>query len=168
MSTLAPIILRAFQRFAAAHRVAVPRCRERELVNRYAVGHLLPLVAPGSALLDARRIGIDVAVSQRSGDGARRQPAVREPLVIRAEPESTCWNEQGQAVRLPAAVVEWKSIDCRERRASQADKVTRQLAYDPEWLGWLTGKAGTEGSCALVQPEGAGLRVEVTRVCGTT
>lgn len=110
-----------------------------------ASGTLLPLVTPGTALFDARQIGIEVAVPQRRGDGVRRQPDVCKDLVIWPEPDSTCWNERGQAVRFPAAVVEWKSIDRRERRASRADRMNRQLAYDLEWLGWLTSQAQTEG-----------------------
>lgn len=79
---LEQILREAFDSFAREHQDAVPRCRERELVSRFAFGHLVPRCRPGTALFHPRQLGIEVAVPQRSGDGVRRQPDVCKDLVI--------------------------------------------------------------------------------------
>jgi hypothetical protein len=163
--TLEEALLAAFQSFAAAHRAHVLRLRERELVSRFAFGHLLPQCRPGGALFDPRQIGIEVAVPQRSGDGTRRQPDVCKDLVIWPGVDGSCWDSAGHPTRFPAAVLEWKSIDRGERPGDRRDKLERQTSADLGWLDWLTSASPTtEGYFALVQPAGTGLSIDVTRV----
>jgi hypothetical protein len=98
--------------------------KERDCVNRFAMAHLVPACAPGSVLHDPAQIGIEMAVKQPSGVGAR--PAAPKDLVIWDEPCVTCWSPEMLPKRSPLAVLEWK--------AQRPTAATQDTEKDREWL----------------------------------
>jgi hypothetical protein len=93
------------------------RGREREVVSLYAFGFLVPRCRAGGPLHDPTQIGLDVAVRQLAGEG--RKYLVCKDLVLWGEPASTCWDESGEAVRAPMAILEWKA---RTNKINQHDE----------------------------------------------
>ncbi|MCK9544552.1 MAG: hypothetical protein M0R03_21235 [Novosphingobium sp.] len=93
--------------------------RENEVVNLFAHRFLSKYVGE-APLFSLDQIGIEVAVKQiPSNDG---KELVRKDLVIWKEGESSVWNENGEIVNNPLAIIEWKVNDI-----SKCD-------YDINWL----------------------------------
>jgi hypothetical protein len=98
--------------------------KERDCVNRFAMAHLVPACSPGSVLHDPAQIGIEMAVKQPSGVGAR--PTAHKDLVIWDEPCVACWSPEMLPDRSPLAVLEWK--------AQRPTAATQNTEKDREWL----------------------------------
>lgn len=140
----------AFSSFA---RSVIPRyARERELVSTFIFAHPLPTVGPGRVLNAAHQIGIEVAVPQRRDlPNPRRDPDVCKDIVIWPSPGMTCWDEQGRAVHYPLAVLEWKSINLKDRKTTRTRKRVIEHASDVDWLRWYVDAApGATGYAVLV------------------
>lgn len=79
--------------------------KERDWVNRFALGHLVNRVSRTGVLRDLRQMGIEIAVPQPPGYAKRSVP---RDLVIWSRPGSTCWDAEWRPVHHPMAIVEWK------------------------------------------------------------
>lgn len=107
--------------------------REREVVNLFVFGHLIPQFQKKN--LDISQLGIEVAVQKlpkiivAESDGAKSSKQAREMLgryadiVVWPHAEATLW----QTCK-PLVQVEWKHISCRTERPPDIKKVTRMTS----------------------------------------
>jgi hypothetical protein len=80
--------------------------KERDCVNRFAMGHLVPACTPGGVLHDPAQIGIESPVKQPEGVGSRL--SAPKDVVIWPRPHGNCWSPDMLPVNPPLAVLEWK------------------------------------------------------------
>lgn len=107
--------------------------KERDCVNRFVMGHLVPLCRTGRhAVKDPAQIGIEVAVCQPSGYRGRK--SAPKDLVIWQNTWGTCWDANLEPVEAPLAVIEWKVRHPKARKQT-IDKATE---HDRGWLGEFT------------------------------
>lgn len=122
--------------------------KERDCVNRFVMGHLVPSCSPGSPIEHPAQIGMEIAVKMPDGRGNR--PTSPKDIVIWDSPFGTCWTPQMEPKRAPLAVLEWKSQHptgpnqdtaedeawlqefCKENPASQGYSVL--LSWSPDGL----------------------------------
>jgi len=85
--------------------------REREAISLYAFGYLLRYCNRNGFLKSAKQIGIEVAVPQLSPNAQKqkRKQLVCKDLIIWPRPAMTCWDNLGQPVNYPSAILEWKT-----------------------------------------------------------
>ena len=85
--------------------------REREVVSLFAFGPLLDQMDQSGFLTDTGQVGIEIAIPQVAvGDEntQAKKDQVCKDLVIWPEPQMTCWDQDGNPTKAPAAVIEWK------------------------------------------------------------
>lgn len=85
--------------------------REREAVSLFAFGALMDQVDSAGSIKDSTQIGIEVPVPQvtlKNEDSQNKKNQVCKDVVIWSEPRMTCWDEDGEPTRVPAAIIEWK------------------------------------------------------------
>lgn len=102
--------------------------KERDCVNRFAMGYLVCACGRHHFLQHPTQIGIEMAVAQPSRVGAR--PTAPKDLVIWRRPWSTCWDDNENAALAPLAVIEWK--------VSRGRKGGRDTTHDAAWLRAFT------------------------------
>jgi hypothetical protein len=81
--------------------------KERDCVNRFVMGHLVPRCSPGAPIEHPAQIGMEIAVKMPDGRGSR--PASPKDIVIWDSPFGTCWTPEMEPLHAPLAVLEWKS-----------------------------------------------------------
>ena len=164
--TLESQLHEAFVSFAAA--ALPPYARERELVSAFVFVHLLATLRSGAVISTPGQIGIEVAVPQRRDrPNPRRDPDVCKDVVIWPTPGMVCWDAEGRAVHYPLAVLEWKSINRKDRSSTSRTKRLRDHP-DLEWLRWLVAEAQTaEGYAVLVDVTASPPVCSVHRVTAT-
>lgn len=107
--------------------------KERECVNRFVMGHLMPLSLTGRHVLrDAAQIDVEVSVYQPE-DHRRRETAFKDIVIWRKKFE-TCWNDVLESVGTPLAVLEWKVRHPKARKMT----VERATTHDLSWLEGFT------------------------------
>lgn len=82
--------------------------KERDCVNRFAMGYLVGACGRHHFLQHPTQIGIEMAVAQPSRVGVR--PTAPKDLVIWRWPWSTCWDDEENAAHAPLAVIEWRVL----------------------------------------------------------
>jgi len=85
--------------------------REREVVSLFAFGPLLDQIGQNRFLTDTGQVGIEIAIPQVAvgdEDIEGKKSQVCKYLLIWPEPHMTCWDQDGNPTKAPAAVVEWK------------------------------------------------------------
>ncbi len=102
--------------------------KERDCVNRFAMGYLVDACGRHHFLKHATQIGIEMSVAQPSRVGVR--PTAPKDLVIWRRPWSTCWDNDENAALAPLAVIEWK--------VSRGRKGGRDTTHDATWLQAFT------------------------------
>jgi len=102
--------------------------KERDCVNRFAMGYRVAACGKHHFLAHPPRIGVEMAVAQPSRVGVR--PTAPKDLVIWRRPWSTCWDDDENAALAPLAVIEWK--------VSRGRKGGRDTTYDEAWLRAFT------------------------------
>ena len=116
--------------------------RERDVVNLFVFGHLIPrFQAEG---LDIGQVGIEVPV-QVLPQGKRAALGVYADIVVWPHKKATVWR-----TCKPLARIEWKNISCRERaiwnlkRQHQEDIEHLQHNWQQAWLNYavLTTRQG--------------------------
>jgi hypothetical protein len=154
----------AFERFASSS--IPPFSRERELVSVFVFSHLVATTAPGRSIATAGQIGIEVAVPQRRDlPNPRHDPDVCKDIVIWPKAGMTCWDEEGRAVHLPRAVIEWKSINRKDRPDTARRKREKDHLGDVEWLRSLVNRSPhSEGYAVLVDLSCVPASISVQRV----
>ena len=133
MNALSEAIRVALADFASDLRSVAWYGRENELVNWFAHGHLMRVVADSGTSLDPMQIGIEVAVPQIAEPTARHRRDVRKDLVIWRRPKQTCWIGPRQHGEPPLAILEWKSMNNVGVPESEPKK-RREFAADVNWL----------------------------------
>jgi hypothetical protein len=98
--------------------------KERDCVNRFVMGHLVPFCSPASPLKHPSQIGMEVAVKMPDGMGSRLTSP--KDVVIWGSPHGTCWSAEMKPTHAPMAVLEWK---CQRETGSKQD-----TAEDQVWL----------------------------------
>jgi hypothetical protein len=107
--------------------------KERDCVNRFVMGHLLPACSTGKYIVkDPAQVGIEMGVAQPRRIGTK--PAAPKDVVIWREKFSTCWNSHLKPVTTPLAVIEWK---VRHPKAAK-QSIRRATSHDRRWLGAFT------------------------------
>jgi hypothetical protein len=107
--------------------------KERDCVNRFVMGHLLPACSTGQYLVqDPAQISIEMAVGQPKTVGTKL--TANKDVVIWREKFSTCWNSLLKPVNTPLAVIEWK---VRHPKAAK-QSIKRATSHDRAWLGAFT------------------------------
>ena len=164
--TLEQQIRAALSTFASSFAISSPYERERELVSRFVISHLLPTVQAGAPLFDVGQVGLEVAVPQRRDiPNKRHDPDVCKDVVIWPRPGMVCWDDNGKVVHYPSAVLEWKSINRKDSVAMARKKTTRDRPGDVEWLRSLVlADPSVEGYSALVDLKSSPSSLTVTRV----
>ena len=98
--------------------------KERDCVNRFAMGYLVPACGKHPFLQHPTQIGVEMSVRQPSRVGAR--PTAPKDLVIWRERWPRLWDDEEKAVLAPLAVLEWK--------VSRGAKGGRDTTHDTKWL----------------------------------
>lgn len=98
--------------------------KERDCVNRFAMGYLVSACGNHHFLQHPPQIGIEMSVRQPSRVGTR--PTAPKDLVIWRKPWSTCWDDTERAVLAPLAVIEWK--------VTRGSKGGGDTSHDFAWL----------------------------------
>jgi len=98
--------------------------KERDCVNRFAMGYLVRACGKHHFLKHATQIGIEMSVAQPSREGVRR--TAPKDLVIWRRPWSACWDDDENAAVAPLAVIKWK--------VSRGRKSGRDTTHDMAWL----------------------------------
>ena len=93
--------------------------RENEVVNLFAHKFLSKYIG-NEPFLSLDQIGIEVAVKQLKTE--RSNELVRKDLVIWKGGETSVWNEKGEIVNDPLAIIEWKTNN------------SSKCEYDINWL----------------------------------
>jgi len=93
--------------------------RENEVVNVFAHKFLSKYVGT-SPLVYLDQIGIEVGVKQLPSENGK--DLVRKDLVIWKSGDTSVWNEEGEIVNIPLAIIEWKVNDISK------------CEYDIAWL----------------------------------
>lgn len=107
--------------------------KERDCVNRFVMGHLLPACSTGQHVVkDPAQVGIEMGVAQPKRIGTKL--AAPKDVVIWREKFSTCWNSNLKPVNTPLAVIEWK---VRHPKAAK-QTIKRATSHDRAWLGAFT------------------------------
>lgn len=127
------ILQRAFTAFHAGFEGVIWRGKERDYVNRFVMGYLVPECSPGRLLGHPTQLGIEVPVKQPSGIGEKR--TAPKDLVIWPQPFMSCWSGDWDPVHAPLAVVEWKA---QRPAASKPDP-----QGDRKWLQAFTAENPT-------------------------
>jgi hypothetical protein len=83
--------------------------RERDVVNLFVFGHLVPQFR--TAQMDIRQIGIEVPV-QVLPESPKEKPSVYADIVVWPHSRETVWRKCK-----PLARIEWKNISCRTKKA---------------------------------------------------
>jgi hypothetical protein len=118
------------------------RGKENDCVNLFASKFLFSRIDPAGPIKDPTQICIEVCVPQPRSVGIKK--AVRKDLVIWSEPHATTWDENWNAVTVPAAIIEWKA---RRKPTTQE----RLSAYDLQWIrSYLQVYPAFRGYCATV------------------
>lgn len=132
--------------------------REREAVSTFVFGSLLEAVDTDGFLHDPTQIGIEVPVPQVTRpdeDPSGKKSQVCKDLVIWHEPQTTCWDSQGNPTTVPALILEWKF------------STTEVSEYDVNWLKAFTGKyADCHGYAVTANQPGSTFRLSCTKVAG--
>jgi len=135
--------------------------KERDAVNRFVFGHLVPACTPGSVLHDPAQIGIESAVKQPEGVGERR--ASPADIAIWPTANGNCWGPDMMPVNAPLAVLEWK--------VDRPGKAKQNPDGDRAWLTAFTEQnRDSLGFVVLVDFTDGGVvrRLSVARCeCGT-
>ena len=132
---------------------------ERDAVNRYVMGHLVPACTPGSVLHDPAQIGIQSAVQQPEGVGSRL--SAPKDVVIWPAANGNCWGPDMLPVNAPLAVLEWK--------VDRPGKPKQKPDGDEAWLTAFTEQnRATLGYAVLLDFADGGTltRLSVTRCQG--
>jgi hypothetical protein len=98
--------------------------KERDCVNRFAMGYLVPACSDQHFLKHPTQIGIEMAVGKPRRIGTNR--SLPKDLVIWRKPWTTCWDENWRPSQAPLAVIEWKT--------SRGSKGGTKAAHDEAWL----------------------------------
>lgn len=98
--------------------------KERDCVNRFAMGHLVPACSDRHFLKHATQIGIEMPVGKPHRVGVNK--SLPKDLVMWREPWTTCWDKDWKPSMAPLAVIEWK--------ASRGKKGGQKAAHDQAWL----------------------------------
>lgn len=93
--------------------------RENEVVNLFAHKFLNKYIG-NKPFLSLDQLGIEVAVKQLKTE--RSNELVRKDLIIWKEGETSVWNEKGEIVNDPLAIIEWKTNN------------SSKCEYDMNWL----------------------------------
>ncbi len=93
--------------------------RENEVVNVFAHRFLAKYIGE-EPLISLEQIGIEVAVKQLPSINGKE--LVRKDLVIWKYGDTSVWNDKGEAMNIPLAIIEWKVNDISK------------CEYDINWL----------------------------------
>lgn len=132
--------------------------KERDCVNRFVMGHLVPSCSPGSPIEHPAQIGMEIAVKMPDGRGSRLSSP--KDIVIWDSPFGTCWTPQMEPKHAPLAVLEWKS--------QHPTGPSQNTSDDEAWLqDFCEQNPASQGySISLVwTPEGLLREIEVKRCC---
>ncbi|MGH9883704.1 MAG: hypothetical protein ACRD6N_19950 [Pyrinomonadaceae bacterium] len=117
--------------------------REREVLNLFVFGHLLPLVSPNGPLHSGGQLAIEAAVPQhKAAANLRKEPDVCKDLVIWPRPWMTCWNSEGLPRRFPIAIAEWKVVSWRDNGTTARKKITEYHRNDIPFLKRMSAEQG--------------------------
>jgi hypothetical protein len=104
------------------------RGKERDCINQFNTGSLMPAVNPDAAITDCSQIRIECAVPQISPSNRN---AVTKDLVIWREANGATWDQDWNATYLPWVIMEWK--------ATRRGATNRRFSdYDVDWLQRFT------------------------------
>ena len=87
--------------------------RERDVVNLFVFGHLVPQFR--TAQMDIRQIAIEVPV-QVLPESPKEKPSVYADIVVWPHSRATVWRKCK-----PLARIEWKNISCRTKKAAHLE-----------------------------------------------
>ena len=87
--------------------------RERDVVNLFVFGHLVPQFR--TAQMDIRQIGIEVPV-QVLPESPKEKPSVYADIVVWPHNKATVWRKCK-----PLARIEWKNISCRAKKTAHLE-----------------------------------------------
>lgn len=107
--TLDELLLAAFEEFHESLSQAGNGwyAKERDCVNRFVMGHLVPACRAGAAIEHPSQIGMETPVKMPDGIGTKLSSL--KDVVIWDVPFGTCWTPHMKPERAPLAVLEWKS-----------------------------------------------------------
>lgn len=123
------LLTKALHKFVTKIRTDCWQGKERDCVNRFAMGHLVPACGNRHFLKHATQIGIEMPVGKPRSVGVNK--SLPKDLVIWREPWATCWDRDWKPSMAPLAVIEWK--------VSRGTKGGQKAAHDQVWLRAFAG-----------------------------
>ena len=98
--------------------------KERDCVNRFAMGHLVAACGDHHFLKHPTQIGVEMPVGKPRRIGVKK--SLPKDLVIWRKPWTTCWDKDWEPSMAPLAVIEWKT--------TRGTKGGQKAAHDKAWL----------------------------------
>lgn len=118
------LLKKAFPQFVADIRKDGWQGKERDCVNRFAMGYLVGACGDHHFLKRPTQIGIEMPVGKPRGVGVNK--SLPKDLVIWRKPGVTCWDDDWCPKTAPLAVIEWKT--------SRGTKGGQKASHERAWL----------------------------------